>query len=149
MSDRAGDSVQHHRRLHLQLVLHVQGAGGDDDVDAPALGVLDRLGATVDVDLSGAAQARHRALGDDLGDLTDGLEIAIGGDWETGLDNVDAHVLQDLGELELLFQGHRGARRLLAVAHGGVEDDDAVALRLALSCGLVFGGHGELFLVCG
>jgi hypothetical protein len=38
-----------------------------------------------------------------------------------------AHLLQDRGDAQLLLEIHRAAGRLLAVAQGGVEDDDAVA----------------------
>src|SRR5271154_4515832 len=48
------------------------------------------------------------------------------GDREAGLDDVDAQGLEGAGDLELLGQVHRCARRLLAVTQGGVEDDDAV-----------------------
>ena len=37
------------RGVHLELPLHVHRRGGDEGVDAPALGRLDRLGAAVDV----------------------------------------------------------------------------------------------------
>jgi hypothetical protein len=65
-----------------------------------------------------------------LGDLVDGGEIAFGGDRKAGLDDVDAHGVEELGDFELLFVGHGGAGALLAVAQGGVEDDDAVLLGL-------------------
>ena len=63
-------------------------------------------------------------------DLVDGREIALRGDREAGLDDVDAHVVEQLGDLELLLVGHGGAGALLAVAQGGVEDDDAVLVGL-------------------
>ena len=44
--------------------------------------------------------------------------------------------VEQLGDFELLLVGHGGAGRLLAVAQGGVEDDDAVLLGLGLR------GHG-------
>ncbi len=71
--------------------------------------------------------ADHGVLGA-LGDLVDGGEITLGRDRETGLDDVDAHVVEQLGDFELLLVGHGGAGALLAVAQGGVEDDDAVLL---------------------
>ena len=98
-------------------------------MDAPALGRLDRLAGAVDVLLAGAREpADDRVLGA-LGDLVDGREIALRGDREAGLDDVDAHGVEHLGDLELLLVRHGGAGRLLAVAQGGVEDDDAVLLR--------------------
>jgi hypothetical protein len=94
----------------------------------PRCGGLQGLGATVDIDLVSAAQAGDGAVLDDLGDLADRLEVAVRGDREAGLDDVDPHLLEDLGEFQLLVVRHRGAGRLLAVAHGGVENDDVVAL---------------------
>ena len=49
-----------------------------------------------------------------------------GFDLDAARRDVDAHLLEDLREFELLLERHRGAGRLLAVAHGGVENDDAV-----------------------
>ena len=73
--------------------------------------------------------ADHRVLGARR-DLVDGREIAFRRDRKAGLDDVDAHVVEQLGDLELLVMGHGGAGALLAVAQGGVEDDDAVLLGL-------------------
>ena len=100
-------------------------------------GRLERLAGAVDVLLPGAGEAADHGLPGALGDLVDGLEIAFGRDREAGLDDVDAHRVEHLGDLELLLVGHGGAGRLLAVAQGGVEDDDAVLL------GLGSGGHGK------
>src|SRR5262249_46070995 len=57
-------------------------------------------------------------------------EVALGRDRKAGLDDVDAHLVEQLGDLELLLMGHGGARALLAVAQGGIEDEDAVLLGL-------------------
>ena len=73
-----------------------------------------------------------------LGDGDDSFEIAVGGDGETGLDDVDAHVVERFGNLQLFFQRHGGAGRLLAVAQGGVENEDAVFV------GVGGGGHGSV-----
>ena len=128
---RVADAVDHrlmHRLgLHLQLVLHVQRRGRDEGVDARPGGVLHRFPAAVDVAPAGARQAADGRVLDQLGDLAHRLEIAVGGDREAGLDHVDAHLLEEQRDLDLLLEIHRGARRLLAVAQGGVENDDAVA----------------------
>ncbi len=79
-----------------------------------------------------------------LGDLAHGLEIAVRGDREAGLDDVDAHLLEQERDLDLLVEIHRGAGRLLAVAQGGVENDDA-RRRGRLRLGL--GGAGLAALV--
>src|SRR5437899_1319863 len=144
MGDGSGDRLQHVLWLHLQLVLDVQWARGDDDVDTPTPGVTDGLGAAIDIHQVGAAKAGDCALRHYLRDLAHSFEVAVGGDREAGLDHVDAHLLEDLGELYLLFERHRGPGRLLAVAHGGVEDDDPVALGAGIG-GFRLGyggGHG-------
>ena len=60
------------------------------------------------------------------GDRLDGLEVAGRGDREPGLDDVDAEARELMGDLELLGRVQRDAGRLLAVAQGRVEDQDAV-----------------------
>ena len=81
-----------------------------------------------------------------LGDLVDGGEIAVGGDRKSGLDDVDAHVVEQFGDFELFLMRHGGAGALLAVAQGGVENDDTVLLgRRASAFGLTGWtgrGHG-------
>ena len=79
--------------------------------------------------------ADHGILGA-LGDLVDGGEIAVRGDGKARLDDVDAHGVEQLGDFEFFLMRHGGAGALLAVAQGGVEDDDAVLF------GLGRGGHG-------
>src|SRR5262249_12228845 len=105
--------------------------------DTAALGWPDRLAATVDILLAGAGETAHHGPLGAPGDLVDSVEIALGRDREPGLDDVDAHVVEEFGDLELFLVGHGGARRLLAVAQGGVEDDNAVLL------GLWLRGHGN------
>ncbi len=101
-------------------------------------GRLDRLAGAVDVLHPGAREpGHHRVLGA-LGDLVDGVEVALRRDRESGLDDVDAHLVEQFGDAEFLLVGHGGARALLAVAQGGVEDDDAVLL------GLGWRGHWKV-----
>src|SRR6185312_12056692 len=111
--------------------------------DALALGRLDRLGAAVDVLEGGARQAADDRVLRALGDLVDGGEVAFRGDREAGLDDVDAHRVEELSDLDLLFVGHGRAGALLAVAQGGVEDDDAVLVGLG---GRTHGGGPSLKL---
>ncbi len=81
---------------------------------------------------AGAREAAdHRVLGA-LGDFVHGGEVAFRGDREAGLDDVHAHVVEQLGDRELLFMGHGRAGALFAVAQGRVEDDDAVLVGLGL-----------------
>src|SRR5690606_12470437 len=82
----------------------------------------------VDVLSGRARKACHRGVADRAADLANGLEVAVGSDREARLDDIDPELLQDEGDAPLLLQVHGGAGRLFAVAKGGVEDDDAVAV---------------------
>src|SRR5262249_34357541 len=127
MADAVVDRLMYRLRFHLQLELHVQRAGGDEGVDAWTGGAVERLPGTVDVALRRAGQSGNGGVADALGHLAHRLEIAVRRDGEAGFDDVDTHLLEHRGDAQLLLEVHRGARRLLAVAQGGVEDDDAVA----------------------
>ena len=98
---------------HLQLELAVDGAGGQEDVDARLCGVLEGLPGAVDVAVVAAGQAADGRAGDLGGDRADRLEVAGRGDREAGLDDVDAQVDQGLGDLQLLGEVH-AARRAIA-----------------------------------
>ncbi|MHC2538097.1 hypothetical protein ACVJMY_007666 [Bradyrhizobium diazoefficiens] len=133
--DHRDRGLDHLLRGLVQLHPHVQRRGRDHGVDAAALCEFHSLRAAVDVGGMGAGQAGDDGVLGAAGDLADRLEVALGGDREAGLDDVDAHIIQELGDLELLLEGHGGAGALLAVAQRGVENDDAVLV------GLVHGGH--------
>ena len=100
------------------------------------------------------AQAGDDGILDAASDRLHGLEVAFRGDREAGLDDVDAHLVQEIGDLQLLFQVHGGAGALLAVAQRGVEDQDAIGagargeiargLDLLGFLGGVDGGFGRL-----
>ncbi|KAF0129963.1 MAG: hypothetical protein FD148_1651 [Methylocystaceae bacterium] len=94
-------------------------------MDARALRLPQRFGAAVDVLLGRARQSRHGGVLDAARHFADALEITGTGDREAGFDNIDAQLVEEIRDLELLFQCHRGAGRLLAVAQGGVENQDA------------------------
>ena len=61
-----------------------------------------------------------------LGHRPDRLEIVLGGDRKPRLHHVHAEPGQLLGQLDLFSRVHAAPGRLLAVAQGGVEDDDPV-----------------------
>ena len=98
-------------------------------MDARALGRLDRLAGAVDVVEAGAGESADHRVPGALGDFVDRGEVAIGGDRKAGFDDVDAHRVEQFGDFEFFFMRHRRAGALLAVAQGGIEDEDAVLLR--------------------
>src|SRR3546814_9891217 len=85
----------------------------------------DVCSSDVDVAPGGAGEASHAGRLHLGRHRLHGLEVAFGGDREAGLDDVDAHLLEDLGDLQLFLEVHGAARRLLAVAQRGVEDQHA------------------------
>jgi hypothetical protein len=57
----------------------------------------------------------------------DRVEVPGARGGEAGLDHVDLQALELLADAHLLVARHGRARALLAVAHGGVENDQLVA----------------------
>ena len=100
----------------------------------------DCFAGAVDVLQAGTGKPAHHGVLGALGDLVDGSKVAIRGDRKTGLDDVDTHLVEQLGDFELFLVGHGGAGALFAVTQGGVEDDDAVLLGLG---GRRFGGRSH------
>ncbi len=92
-------------------------------MDARRVGILEGLAGAVDVLVQGAGQATDGAVLDGPGHGLHRFEIAHAGDGEARLDDVHPHALQGLGDTHLLVLGHGGARALLAVAQGGIEND--------------------------
>ena len=134
---RRDHPLMHLLLVELELELPVERRGADEGVDALPLGMDERFGGAVDVAGGGPGQpADHRPL-DPLGDFRDRFEVAVGGDRKAGFDDVDAHLVEELGDLDLLLERHRCAGRLLAVAERRVEDDDAILVLL----GFGLGGH--------
>lgn len=98
------------------------------------MGGLDGTGGGFDVSGLAAGERGDAGAFDLFGDGADGFEIAVGGDGETGFEDVDAEGCELMGHAELLVMVHGAAGRLLAVAEGGVEEDDLV----------VYGGVGHV-----
>src|SRR5207253_2095636 len=131
VGDRRARLTLHVLARRLQLALDVNVAGRDEGVDARALRILDRVPGRVDVLLGRARQAADHGAFDLARDRLHRLEVTRRGDREPGLDHVHAQARELVGDLELLLLVERYARRLLAVAQGGVEDQDAICLRSA------------------
>ncbi len=126
---------------HAQLLLHVQITGGDEGVDARRRSPLQGLGGTRDVAVVGARQRAHGGLADVAGDGLDRLEVAVARCGKAGFDDIDAQALQLARDAQLFVLGHRRARRLLAVAQGGVEDDQLVAHGQAFRWSTILAAH--------
>ncbi len=107
-----------------ELALQVQIGGGDEGVDAAAGRGFEGLAGGVDVARSAARQRRDHGPSYFRRDPAHRLGVVLGGDRETGLHDVHAQSVELMSQLDLLLDAHREAWRLLAVAEGGVEDDD-------------------------
>jgi hypothetical protein len=70
---------------------------------------------------------------DFFGDCLNRCEIAITDHRETGLDHIHLQACQLARHFELLTQIHGSSGALLAVAQGGVKDEDAIILHVFLS----------------
>src|SRR5207244_8872815 len=110
--------------LEAQLPLHVDRAGGEEDVQTGAPRMGRRLRARVDVLASRPAERGDRRAASDAGDRLNALEVSWGRRREAGFDHVHPEALELLRDLRLLVRLQGDARRLLAVAKRGVEDCD-------------------------
>ena len=107
-----------------KLLLHVEGAGGEEDVDPRARRTLECGRRRVDV---GGARAAQRGNGDTLRRLRDcphSLEVAGRSGRKAGLDHVHAEPFELLADLHLLVRPQGDSRRLLAVPKRRVENCD-------------------------
>jgi hypothetical protein len=109
-----------------QLLFPVNGRGSEEGVDAWPLGGTDRLGTGQNVLLHRTGQATNDGALDLLGDGLDRDEIARRGDGETRFDDVDFQERQLASDSNLLSHRETRGQGLLAVAQGGVEDQDLV-----------------------
>jgi hypothetical protein len=50
----------------------------------------------------------------------------LASNWETRLNDIDAHIFEQFGELDFLVMGHGRAGGLLAIAHGGVKNTNGL-----------------------
>src|SRR5262249_3122187 len=139
LRDRRLDDLDHLVLALPHLMREVNGRGGNEGVNARTPGVPYRFAGARDVGRYGACEAGDHGILHSPGDLGDGLEIALRGDREAGLDNVDAHRVEKIGDFELFLKRHSRAGTLLTVAERRVEDHDAVpvALRMRLFAHLV------------
>ena len=120
------DALEHLLLVELELKFAMQGRRADEGVDTPALCRLDGFARAVDVAEAGARQAANHRMFGEFGNFVDGFEIAVRGDRKACFDDIDAHLVEQFGDLEFLFERHRRAGALFAVAQRGVEDDDLV-----------------------
>ena len=98
-------------------------------MDAVAGGGFDGAGGGLDVFALGAGEGGDDVARGPRGRWYGRRRVALRGDGEAGLEDVDAEGRDLMGHAEFFVVMHGAAGGLLAVAEGGVEEDDLVRLR--------------------
>jgi hypothetical protein len=125
--------VEHVVPRGAQFLPDVQIGGGDEHVHPSPRRRPDRLAREIDVPVVAPRQGRDHGPAHFGGDLPHAAVVALGGRGEPRLDDVHAERVELPGESELLLGGETVAGGLLAVAQGGVEDEDVRGCHDALS----------------
>ena len=95
--------------------------GGDEYVNSRRGGVLYSVPRGVNVAVDTPREGADRRVLYRPGNFRDRIEIPLRRDRETSLDNVHAHSLERLRDLELLLGVHRASGSLFAVPQRRVE----------------------------
>ena len=118
------DLLERRLAVDAELVLEVQIARAEEDVDPPAAPPLETPRARLDVALGAAGEGGDRRVFDLARDGLHAGEIFGARGGEAGLDDVDPERLELLRKLKLLVGGHPVAGRLFAISQRGVEDQE-------------------------
>jgi hypothetical protein len=89
-ADRLGGLIEGLVAGDAELVLEMEVGGGDDEVDAVGGGGLDGAGGGLDVFAFATGERGDAGAADLVGNRSDGREVAVGGDGESGLEDIDA-----------------------------------------------------------
>ncbi len=100
--------LQHCSGRLLELVFHVHGRGGDEGVGCAGASRGARPRRPVDVPKAARERPATTRVLHPRGDERHRSKSPLRR-WGSGLDDVDAHLVQEIGDLELLLQRHRGA----------------------------------------
>ncbi len=121
--DRAPDDLLFR---HLQLVLAVDRARRQENVDPGALSFLQRFPRALDVHPGSARETRdHRSL-DLPGHFAHRLEITVRGDGKARFENIHSEERERSRHRELSVEVHAAARRLLAVSQRRIENHHSI-----------------------
>ncbi len=122
VAHRAVDGLEDLLRGELELLLHMEGGGGQEGVDSGRAGLLERAGGGFDILGAAPGEGADGGVTDLFRDGADRRKVVGRGHGKAGFEDVDPHLLELPGDLELLLLLHGGPGALLAVAEGGVED---------------------------
>ena len=96
-------------------------------MDACPIRSLERFSRTRNIAVVGTRQGADGRILDGIGNQLHGLEITVGTGSKTGFDHVHLQALQLTRNAQFFILGHGSPGRLLAVAQGGVENDQLVS----------------------
>ena len=135
----AGMFYRRHRMLdHLirrqaQLVLHMDRAGRQEGMNAPGFCPGQGFCRPVDIRRLGTGQGANGGFAHGVGNGLHRQKVPLAGDGEAGFDHIHLHPFQGLGDTQLLVLIHGGAGALLAIAQGGIENNQAFFAHRGLS----------------
>ena len=95
--------------------------GGQEGMDARVGSCLEGLPRSFDVGVATASQGSDYGAPNLTGYKLHGVEVAVGGNGESGLDDIDAQAVKLARHAQLLIGGHAASRRLFPVAQCSVE----------------------------
>jgi hypothetical protein len=113
---------------HRELVLAMDGARREKDVDTGSGRVLESVPGTMDVELVAARESRDRRALDAPGDLPDRLEVAVRGDGKARFDDVDSELRERSRHRKLCLEAHAGAGGLFAISQRRIENDNSIRI---------------------
>ena len=125
VADRRRRGLQHFGAGHLELVLQMDVAAGDERVDSRAFRLADAFPGAVDILFVGPGQSGDRRSFYPGGDSLYGREVARRSGGESGFDDVDFQSGQGQSDLNLLFDSQTNSGTLFSIAQGGVKKLDA------------------------
>jgi len=136
-SDHAASYLKNLFFALSELVLHVNGAGGDEGQKPGPLRLLHSLPCSSNVLLVAPAHCNNHRNVPIIVALTPnfpryhlhGVEVLLWCRGEPCLDDVHAQLRQLPRDLQLLLRGHGGAGGLLAFAKGGVQNPEVGRVR--------------------
>lgn len=111
---------------HAKFVLKVVLADAQAGVNAGVFGVFEGFAGHVDIFFAGTGEATDLNAFEFAGQGLDGFEVTRGGDGESGLDDVDAELDEGVSDFEFLGHGQADAGALLAIAKGGIKNENSV-----------------------
>ena len=118
--------LKHLLGRHAEFFLHVQRAGCNEGVYTRRARAFEGFGSAGDIAVIGARQRANRRILDGVGNRLHSIKVAIGTGRKAGFDHVHLESLQLARNAQFFIARHGGPGRLLAIAQGGVENDQFI-----------------------